>query len=96
VAYLISVAMSFLSAYDLPTVGASGFAYALIGSFAKALYDKKISFQKQLHLLVFHSGVTLGILITLIHPGSNGMLHLLSYLCGFFLLKVRSGSSVWR
>lgn len=94
-AYLISVVASFVSVYDLPTVGASGFAYALIGAFARALYDKKISFQKQPYLLIFHSGVALGILITLIHPGSNGLLHLLSYIFGFFLLKVRSGSSVW-
>lgn len=94
-AYLISVVASFVSVYDLPTVGASGFAYALLGAFARALYDKKISFQKQPYLLIFHSGVALGILITLIHPGSNGLLHLLSYIFGFFLLKVRSGSSVW-
>ena len=90
IAYFISVAASFVSSYELPTVGASGFAYALVGAFSRALYNNKISFQKQPYLLIFHSGVALGILITLIHPGSNGMLHLISYILGFFLLKIRS------
>ena len=51
--FFIAILMSFLSEYELPTVGASGMAYALVGIMIGLVVKKQLIFAKRINLYIF-------------------------------------------
>lgn len=77
-----AVIASFFTAKDIPTIGASGMIYAMIGSLTSLLIKKKAIIKKRLSMFVFLLGTSLSLTISLFQPNSNFSLHLLSMILG--------------
>lgn len=79
----ISVASSFLSIYDMPTVGASSMIYAMIGIYIPIiiLYDKAIIINKKKYTM-FIFFIFISLIISYLKNNSNFWLHVYSLLIG--------------
>lgn len=80
VAYLIAVASSWLSCMSVPTIGLSGFVFAIIGMLTPFVYCTR-------NIIIIALSLALGFVI----PNSNGLIHLWSFTFGFLYGLVRKG-----
>lgn len=83
--FFIAILMSFLSEYELPTVGASGMAYALVGIMIGLVVKKQLIFAKRINLYIFSIGITIGVIVSYFKGTSNIALHLLCLVSGFLV-----------
>ena len=79
----ISCAVSFISEHDIPTIGASGMVYAMIGIYIHAY---KITASRK--YLKFITVVTVGLAVSLLNENSNFLLHVYSMLCGYLVIRI--------
>jgi membrane associated rhomboid family serine protease len=78
----ISFASSFLSMYEIPTVGASGMVYAMIGIFISiSVLADNIIVNKKIYMLLICS-IGLSLLISYLKGNSNFWLHIFCLLFG--------------
>lgn len=74
---------SFLSAKAIPTVGASSMVYAMIGTYiGLTSLCSQIKIADTRKYLLFMSCVGLGLLVSLLNPNSNSLVHLYSLILG--------------
>lgn len=81
--FLIAFIASFAASYPLPTIGASGVVYALIGVMVELVVAGKIKHKNKLNLFVFALALLLGITISFFKGTSNVLLHIICLLMGF-------------
>jgi membrane associated rhomboid family serine protease len=75
---------SFLSMYEIPTVGASSMIYIMIGMYiGMTSLDRRIKIVDTRKYLLFIVCVAVGLLVSLLKQNSNFFLHLYSLLFGF-------------
>ena len=72
---------SLFSSHSIPTMGASGMIYAMFGMFTSLLVEKQITWNKNTAL--FYGSIILTIVISLLKPNSNFLLHVYSMFFGF-------------
>jgi membrane associated rhomboid family serine protease len=82
-AVLIAFMMSFLSMYDIPTVGASAMVYVMIGIYISVtqLYDN-IKIVNRKKYILFLLCVAVSLIVSYFKPQSNFFLHAFSLLMG--------------
>jgi membrane associated rhomboid family serine protease len=85
ISYFSAVFMSFFAAYELPTVGASGMVYALIGVFIALILRNEIRFPKKRELIIFFSVIVISLTLSYFKSSSNFALHFLCLVSGFVL-----------
>ena len=73
---------SFLSMYEIPTVGASSMVYAMIGIFFGSTISRRIKIADIKKYLLFILGVALSLTVSFFKPNSNFELHIYSMLFG--------------
>ena len=86
VPYIIAVVMSLFSSYPIPTVGASGMIYSMIGFFIGLVIIKRIRFKHRWYLGVFIFGMSLGFIISFFKESSNTLLHGLCLVAGAIII----------
>lgn len=74
--FLIAFIASFFANYPLPTIGASGVVYALIGAMIDLVLAGKIKHKNRLNLFVFVFALLLSIMISFFKGTSNVLLHI--------------------
>lgn len=88
---------SFLSMYDIPTVGASSMIYAMVGiDIGMTLFCKKIKIANTRRYLLFICGLVLCLSISAFRHNSNFLVHIYSLLFGFiisFFISVRQNTT---
>lgn len=80
--FVVAVAMSFFSSYPIPTVGASGMIYTMLGFYVATVINGKIAFAKGWYLGIFIMGITLGFVVSYFKENSNTLLHGLCFVSG--------------
>ncbi len=92
-------AASFLSAHEIPTVGASAIIYAMIGMYIGITsFSPRVKIADPRKYLLFITCVVMGLLVSLLRQNSNFLVHLWSLILGLFasLTKIvgpRGGSA---
>ncbi|MDR2917853.1 MAG: rhomboid family intramembrane serine protease [Tannerella sp.] len=76
ISFVIGIAASFLSAYDTPTVGASGMIFAMLGCY---ITTAGFTNQQMRRILVT---IFLSLTIPMLIPGINYKIHILSFTAG--------------
>ena len=77
---------SFLSQYEIPTVGASSMIYGMIGMYISiTLFSKQIKIANTRKYLLFLTCIGIGLLVSLLKNNSNFFVHLYSLVIGFVL-----------
>jgi len=79
----ISVIASFLSMYQLPTVGISGAIYAMIGIYFAMITCKKLIVKDRNKLYVFIFSIILCLTVSFFKHNSNFWLHIFSLILGY-------------
>jgi hypothetical protein len=83
---VVSFAASFISMYDIPTVGASAMIYTMIGMFSgMTAYCKNVKIADTKKYRLFLSVVFISLTISFFKHNSNFVLHLLSMVSGFII-----------
>ena len=80
---LIAFLASFLVEYSLPTMGASGMVYSMIGMFLWLVVSKVVSFPKRKNLILFIVSIILSFLISYFKESSATLLHFYCMVLGF-------------
>ena len=96
---LIGFAASFLSVYDIPTVGASGMIYAMIGMFMSiTILYKGAKINDKRKYAVFILAVCLSLLVSYFKYNSNFWLHVYSLSMGVFLIivSIYKNKKLWK
>ena len=79
---LIAFSASFFAEYTLPTVGASGMVYAMIGMYIGLLVIGKVKIlKKDLYIFLFSIGLMFA--ISVFKHNSNYVLHAICFIMGF-------------
>jgi membrane associated rhomboid family serine protease len=82
----VSFAASFISMYDIPTVGASAMIYTMFGMFfGLTIYCKNIKIADTEKYLLFLSVVIISLTVSFFRHNSNFVLHLSSVISGFVI-----------
>lgn len=83
-AYLIAVSASFFSEYNIPTVGASGVIYAMIGLFISiSIRGKRLRIVNTKMFFVYMMCVVISILLSALRGNANNFCHVISLSGGF-------------
>lgn len=82
-AMLVAVVASWLCVYSVPTVGASGMIYALMGAFLMLVATGKLVYRRRADLILLIVSVVTFLVIGFIKHNSAGLLHLLCLVAGF-------------
>ncbi|NDW19414.1 rhomboid family intramembrane serine protease [Dysgonomonas sp. 216] len=89
--FVCGFAASFLSMYDIPTVGASSMIYAMVGiDIGMTLLCKEIKIANTRRYLLFICGLALCLLISAFIHNSNFLIHIYSLIFGFIVSVVFS------
>lgn len=83
VSLLAAFTASLFCIYDVPTVGASGMVYAMVGMYFALVSAKRVRYKDKTRLYIFIACVALFLTVSFIKQNSAGMLHLLSLIFGF-------------
>jgi membrane associated rhomboid family serine protease len=87
-AFPIAAAGSFFCAHDLPTVGASGVVYALLGCFVALLAQRRIRFTEKGRPAVFVASLVLALAWSAVRRESNFELHVFAFgVMGVFCMR---------
>lgn len=82
----VSFVTSFMSIYNIPTVGASAMIYTMFGMFfGMTIYSKNIKIADTKKYLLFLSVVLISLTISFFKHNSNFVLHLSSMISGFII-----------
>jgi len=79
----IGVAASFISTYQLPTVGISGAVYAMIGIYLSMITTKKLIIKDKSKFIIFVLSVLICLVISFFKTNSNFQLHIFSLMIGY-------------
>jgi membrane associated rhomboid family serine protease len=82
---LIAFLASFFAEYSLPTVGASGMVYAMIGMYIGLLLLRKIRILKK-DLYIFLISIGLMFAISVFKHNSNYILHAICFISGILFI----------
>lgn len=89
--FVCGFAASFLSMYDIPTVGASSMIYAMVGiDIGMTLFCKEIKIANTRRYLLFICGLVLCLLISAFRHNSNFLVHIYSLIFGFIISLIAS------
>jgi len=80
---LVGFSASFLSMYDIPTVGVSSCVYAMIGIYFALIATKKFIITDSTLFVIFVIGVIISFTVSFLKANSNFGLHLFSLIIGF-------------
>lgn len=85
-AYLIAVLASFFSEYSIPTVGASGVIYAMIGLFISiSIRGKRLRIVNAKMFFVYMMCVAISISLSTLKGNANNMCHIISLSSGLVI-----------
>jgi len=76
-------AASFISMYELPTVGISGAIYAMVGMYLALILTKKLTVKDRKKLYIFIASIILCLTVSFFKPNSNYGLHLICLVYSF-------------
>ena len=84
--YVCAVAASFMAVKDVPTVGASGMIYALLGMMSVIVAFNKSTLKQK---LTFFCSIGIMLLISYFNSNSNFLVHILAFCAGAVLWVLR-------
>ena len=79
----ISFTASFLSVYEIPTVGISGAIYAMVGIYLAFILTKKLTVKDRKKLYIFIASIILCLTVSFFNTNSNYGLHFLCLVLSF-------------
>lgn len=80
--FVIATTCSFFAVYSIPTMGASGMIYAMIGMYFAEIINKKLVVVDKRLFNIYIVSVILALSISLFNPHSAFGLHILCLTCG--------------
>lgn len=84
--YATAIIMSFFASYSLPTIGASGMVYAMLGFYIATVINGRITFVERWHFWIFVVGLILGFTVSFFKESSNTLLHILCFISGVIII----------
>ncbi len=88
ISMVIAFAASFISMYEIPTVGASGMIYAMIGIFFGLVVSKEITIADKKKFATFAVSISVCLLISFLKHNSNFFLHIYCLLFGLLTSQI--------